>query len=180
MTVQSWDTSLIGVNPTDHPCSVLVVPGSDATMDRQVLDELRGWGWAVTIVEPDTVVGALAEHAADHDVALFCDIRGTHASRRALTALLPTVAIVPPRRRGRAATLLREAGARRDTTVLIVRDARDTKVLRRLCGSALVRAGTAGTPGDRAAALGAVLLRAHAWQFTPAARVYSRPVAAAG
>ena len=49
MTVQSWDTSLIGVDPADHPRSVLVVPGADAIIDGQVLDELRRWGWEITV-----------------------------------------------------------------------------------------------------------------------------------
>jgi len=167
MTVQSWDTSLIGVDPTDHPCSVLVVPGPDGITDRQALDELRGWGWTVTVVEPDPDPAALEALAAHHDVALFCDIRGTRAARRALTATLPTVAIVPPRGHGRVTALLQEAGARRDTTVLIVRDPRDTRILRKLSSSALVRSEAAVSATDRAVALASVLLRAHAWQPAP-------------
>ena len=87
-----------------------------------------------------------------------------------LTSSLPTVAVVPPRGRGRFAALLGEAGTRRDTTVLIVRDPRDAKILRKLSGSALVWSQAARVGGDRAAALAAVLLRAHAWQPPAAAR----------
>ena len=174
MTVQSWDTSLIGVDPTDHPCSVLVIPGVDAITDRHALDELRGWGWTVTVVEPDTDVATLEGLAARHDVALFCDIRGTRAARQALTSHLPTVAVVPPRGHGRVATLLREVGTRRDTTVLIVRDPRDTRILRKLSGSALVRSEAVASTTDRAVGLASVLLRAYAWQPAPT----SRPTAA--
>ena len=163
MTVQSWDTSLIGVDPADHARSVLVVPGADAIIDGQALDELRGWGWEITVADADTDLVTLEALAAHHDVALFFDIRGTRPARRALTASLPTVAVVPPRGRGRVAALLGEAGTRRDTTVLIVRDPRDAKILRRLSGSALVRSEAAASATDRATALAAVLLRAHAW-----------------
>ena len=54
MTIQSWDTSLIGVDPAGHARSVLVVPGADTIVDAPALDELRRWGWAVTVVNPDT------------------------------------------------------------------------------------------------------------------------------
>ena len=117
MTVQSWDTNLIGVDPAGHVRAVLVVPGPDGIVDRQALDELRGWGWTVTVVEPDTDLVVLADLARRHDVALFADIRGTRVVRRALTRILPTVAAVPPREHGRVAALLREASAHRDTTV---------------------------------------------------------------
>lgn len=179
MTVQSWDTSLIGVDPTDHPCSVLVVPGADAITDEQALDALRGWGWTVTVVEPDADLAALEALAAHHDVALFSDIRGTRAARQALTPHLPTVAVVPPRGHGRVATLLREVGARRDTTVLIVRDPRDTRILRKLSGSALVWSEAATSATDRAVALASVLLRAYAWQPAPAPGTTHRPATAA-
>jgi hypothetical protein len=120
------------------------------------------------MVDPGDDLDRLAGLAHRHDVALFCDIRGTRVARRALTAHLPTVAVVPAHRRSRVATLLREAGAHRDTTVLIIRDPRDAKILRRLCASALVRSAAATRVEDRAAALGAILLRAHAWQHAPA------------
>jgi hypothetical protein len=164
MTVQTWDTSLIGVDPSDHARAVLVVPGIDTIVDGRALDELRRWGWDITIAEADTDAAALEALALQHDVALFCDIRGTRAVRRALTASLPTVAIVPPRGRGRVAALLAEAGSRRDTTVLIVRDSRDAKVLRKLSGSALVGSEAPASVEKRAMALAAVLLRARAWQ----------------
>jgi hypothetical protein len=167
MTVQSWDTSLIGIDPAGHARSVLVVPGADAIVDEPALAELRRWGWTVSIVEPDTDPDVLGVLGLQHDVALFPDIRGTRITRRTLTPILPTVAIVPPRGRGRAATLLGEAGARRDTTVLIVRDSRDVKVLRRLSGSALVRLEAADSARGRAMTLASVLLRAHAWYAGP-------------
>ena len=164
MTVHSWDTSLIGVDPSDHARSVLVVPGADMIVDEPALDELRGWGWELTVADPGTDPLALEALATEHDVALFFDIRGTRAVRRALTASLPTVAIVPPRGRGRVAAQLAEAGSRRDTTVLIVRDSRDAKVLRKLSGSALVGSEAPASVEERAMALAAVLLRARAWQ----------------
>lgn len=163
----SWDTSLIGVDPASHARSVLVVPGADAIVDRPALDELRRWGWTVTVADPDTGIDELEALARDHDVALFADIRGTRPARRALTARLPTVAVVPPRGHGRVAALLGEAGTHRDTTVLIVRDPRDVKILRRLSGAALVLSVASTAARDRAAALAAVLLRAHAWQSEP-------------
>ena len=166
-TAHSWDTSLIGIDPANHARAVLVVPGADAIVDRPALDELRAWGWAVTVADPDTDTGELVALARRHDVALFADIRGTRVGRRALTAVLPTVAVVPPRGHGRVATLLGEAGTHRDTTVLIVRDPRDAKMLRRLSGAALVRSEAATSVRERAAALAAVLLRAHAWQPGP-------------
>src|SRR5689334_17250319 len=126
----SWDTSLSGIDPFTHSRSVLVVPGEATGADHAALQVLRRWGWTVTVAACADVA-SLAALARRHDVALFPDIRGTHAARRALTAHLPTVAVVPARRRGRAATLLREAGLGRDTTVLVVRDPRDAKVLRR-------------------------------------------------
>jgi hypothetical protein len=167
MTVHNWDTSLIGVDPAGHARSVLVVPGPDTIVDRPALDELLRWGWDVTVADTDSDEVALEALAAGHDVALFCDIRGTRAARRALTASLPTVAVVPPRGRGRVAALLGEAGSRRDTTVLIVRDPRDAKILRRLSGSALVRSEAPASARERAVALAAVLLRAHAWFAGP-------------
>jgi hypothetical protein len=173
MTIQSWDTSLIGVDPAGYARSVLVVPGTDTIVDKPALDELRRWGWDVTVADPDTDEVALEALAAGHDVALFCDIRGTRAARRALTPSLPTVAVVPPRGRGRVAELLREGGSRRNTTVLIVRDPRDAKILRWLSGSALVGLEAPGSAGERATALAAVLLRARTWQPAP------RPVAGA-
>jgi hypothetical protein len=171
MTVQSWDTSLIGVDPSDHARAVLVVPGIDTTVDGPALDELRRWGWEITVADADTDAAALEALAVQHDVALFCDIRGTRAARRALTASLPTVAVVPPRGRGRVTALLGEAGTRRDTTVLIVRDPRDAKILRRLSGSALVGSEAAVSAEERSTALAAVLLRAHAWYAAPPAPV---------
>lgn len=171
MTVQSWDTSLIGVDPVRHARSVLVVPGTDGITDRQVLDELRSWGWEVTVADADSDRATLEALATRHDVALFFDIRGTRTARRALTPSLPTVAVVPPRGRGRVALLLGEVGTRRDTTVLIVRDPRDAKILRRLSGSALVRSEAAESATERATALAAVLLRAHAWYVAPPAPV---------
>lgn len=178
MTIESWDTSLIGVDPSAHTRSVLVVPGADAIADLEVLDQLRRWGWALTIADPETDLATLEVLARRHDVALFADIRGTRPARRALTAVLPTVAVVPPRGHGRVAALLGETGAHRDTTVLIVRDPRDAKILRRLSGSALVRTEAVDTVAGRSAALAAVLLRAHAWQAQPV-RVALRPVGAA-
>ncbi len=166
MTAQhTWDTSLSGIDPFTHSRSVLVVVPDGAAADEAVLEQLRRWGWMVTVADRDGRVDTLVEQARGHDVALFCDIRGTRAARRALTARMPTVAVVPARRRHRATTLLREAGTRRDTTVLVVHDPRDAKVLRRLCASALVRVEAAGSVPDRAAAVGAVLLRAHAWHL---------------
>jgi hypothetical protein len=170
MTVQQiWDTSLSGIGPFTHSRSVLVVPGDATTPDEAALGELRRWGWTITVADPAADLDTLADLARRHEVALFCDIRGNRAVRRALTAYLPTVAVVPARRHGRVSTLLRETGARRDTTVLIVREPRDAKILRRLCASALVRPEAATSVADRAAALGAVLLRAHAWQPAPTA-----------
>jgi hypothetical protein len=168
MTVQSWDTSLIGLDPAGQSRSLLVVPGAVAITDGQVLDELRNWGWEVTVAGADTDLATLEALAARHDVALFFDIRGTRTVRRALTPSLPTVAVVPLRGRGRVAALLGEAGTRRGTTVLVVRDARDAKILRRLSGSALVRSEAAASATERATALAAVLLRAHAWHVAPA------------
>ena len=167
MTIQSWDTSLIGVDPSAHTRSVLVVPGADAITDLEVLDQLRRWGWEVTVAAADTDLATLEVLARRHDVALFADIRGTRPARRALTAVLPTVAVVPPRGHGRVAALLGEAGAHRDTTVLIVRDPRDAKILRRLCASALVRSEVVDSVSGRAAALAAILLRARVWQPRP-------------
>lgn len=167
MTVQSWDTSLIGFDPTDHPRSVLVVPGADAIVDTPAFDELRGWGWEVTVVAPGADPATVAALAAAHDVAFFTDIRGTRAVRRILTPSLPTVALVPSRGHGRLSALWAEAGTGRDTTVLIVRDPRDAKILRRLSASALVRSQVTRSVRDRAAALAAVLLRAYAWQPGP-------------
>jgi hypothetical protein len=167
MTVQSWDKSLIGVDPARHCRAVLVVPGVGVMVDTQALDELRRWGWTVTVADLDTEPGRLEELARHHDVALFSDIRGTRAARRALTRLLPTVAVVPTRGRGRLAALVAEAGTQRDTTVLVVRDPRDAKILRKLSSSALVRSEAADDVRDRATALAAVLLRAHAWQIGP-------------
>ena len=164
-TQQAWDTSLSGIDPSDHSRSVLVVPGGELETDQAALEELRAWGWTVTVAPPDADIASLTAIARRHDVALFVDIRGTHAARRALTAHLPTVAVVPARRLARTTTLLREAGVGRNTTVLIVRDSRDVKILRRLCGSALVRSEVAHSVRDRAFALGAVLVRAHAWQI---------------
>ncbi|MBL8927052.1 MAG: hypothetical protein JNM77_12545 [Pseudonocardia sp.] len=168
MTVHSWDTSLIGVDPASHSRSVLVVPGADTIADRPVLDELLGWGWDVTIADPAAPI-TLEKLATHHDVALFCDVRGTRLARRALTAILPTVAVVPPRGHGRIGRLLGEAGIRRDTTVLIVRDPRDAKILRKVSGSALVRSESPVSAKERATALAAVLLRAHAWHAAPPA-----------
>jgi hypothetical protein len=175
MTVQSWDTSLIGIDPSGHFRSVLVMPGADAITDGQVLDELRNWGWEITAAPADMDLATLKALATRHDVALFFDIRGTRTARRALTSSLPTVAVVPPRGRGRIATLLGEAGTRRDTTVLVVRDPRDAKILRRLSGSALVRSGPAASATDRATALAPVLLRAHAWFHGPLALAGAAP-----
>lgn len=166
MTAQhTWDTSMSGIDPSTHCRSVLVVVPDEAAADDAVLEQLRRWGWVVTVADQDGTADTLVEQARRHDVALFCDIRGTRAARRALTTRVPTVAVVPARRRHRATTLLREAGTRRDTTVLVVHDPRDAKILRRLCASALVRAEAAGSAPDRAAAVGAVLLRAHAWHL---------------
>jgi hypothetical protein len=61
----------------------------------------------------------------------------------------------------------REASLGRDTTVPVVRDPREAKVLRRLCGAALVGANAATAQRDRAAALGTILFRAHAWHLGP-------------
>jgi hypothetical protein len=167
MTAQSWDTSLIGVDPAGHSRSLLVVPGADAIIDGQVLDELRSSGWEITVADAGSDLATLEALATRHDVALFFDIRGTRTARRALTPSLPTVAVVPPRGRGRVAALLGEAGTRRDTTVLIVRDPRDAKTLRRISGSALVRSEAAASATDRATALAAVLLRAYVWHVAP-------------
>ena len=167
MTIQSWDTSLIGVDPSDHARSVLAIPGTDGIVDQEVLDELRNWGWTVTVVHSDVSLETLELVARSHDVALFGDIRGTRAARRALTPILPTVAVVPARGHGRVAALLAEAGTSRDTTVLVVRDPRDVRILRKLSAAALVRAEAGGAVPDRAAALAAVLLRAYAWQLAP-------------
>ena len=166
-TTDAWDTSLIGVDPARHARSVLVVPGADAIVDRPALGELSRWGWSVTVADADAEIDELEELARHHDVALFADIRGTRPARRALTARLPTVAVVPPRGQGRVAALLGEAGTHRDTTVLIVRAPRDVKILRRLSGAALVRSEAAVSAHDRAVALAAVLLRARAWQLGP-------------
>ena len=135
MTMQCWDSSLIGVDPSDHARSVLVVPGADTIVDHPALDELRRWGWEVTVADPSTDPVALEALALQHDVALFSDIRGTRAIRRALTGTLPTVAVVPPRGRGRI--------------------------------TALVGSEAVASANERAAALAAVLLRAHAWHVAP-------------
>jgi hypothetical protein len=170
MNVHTWDTSLIGVDPAAHARSLLVVPGNKSLVDAPVLDELLRWGWDVTVADPDDST-TLEELAAHHNVALFCDIRGSRATRRVLTAILPTVAVVPPRGRGRVTALLAEAGTRRDTTVLVVRDPRDTKILRRVSGAALVRSEASASASERATALASVLLRAHAWYAARAAPV---------
>ena len=167
MSVHSWDESLIGVDPASHTRAVLVLSGPDGLVDQPALDELSGWGWNITVAELDTGAFELERLARRCDVALFEEVRGTRPVRRALTASLPTVAIVPVRGHGRLAALLGEAGTDRDTTVLILRDPRDARILRKLSRAALVRAPAAASATDRAAALGAVLLRAYAWQPAP-------------
>jgi hypothetical protein len=178
MTLHGWDTSIIGVDPARHSRSVLVVGRPDTVVDAPVLEELRRIGWVVTVTTADTNPVDLEALALRHDVALIADIRGTRAVRRALTRSLPTVATVPPRRRSRVAVLLAEAGARRDTTVLIVHDPRDAKLLRRFSGSALVRLTTVTSVRERALALASVLLRAHAWQPAPVRAAAGAPVGA--
>jgi hypothetical protein len=164
MTERRWNTDLSGIDPGAVRLTVAVVAGAPATdrlVDR-IVATFREWGWGVRVLPAASTRTARAA-SVGADVVLFYGRGGTRRARRALRALVPTVAVRPPEARAGPVGLLAEAGWRRTTTVTVIHRDREARVLRKVSPAALVRLEPPTADPTYATDLGAVLMRARAW-----------------